>query len=402
MAELDGFRLPRLDDAIKARIDVKSHPLDLPPGRPSPLSSPSLGACVLRIISGSAHDEDPKYLSSAIDFAIEQPMTVKLHGHDMGSDELLYGRAGLLWAILEIKRCSLKESTEAAMKLVYDAVPRLVDTILDAGRRGAEIHAKANGPENALPLMWPWVDHFHSLGAIHGMTGILAVLVDPDLRSVCPSIESSYQAIADTITGFCKLCIENKGGFPMSVPAWPSATSTFRFQICHGTPGLLVLLACARKNRFLLRLQHDMWKEAEQMGGEAVWKHGLLSKGGGLCHGIAGNALPLIMLYDPLHNSNSSLLSYGLAMLMEAQQTLPFSTPEADSQTTTDKRIYRMPDHPYSLFEGLAGTVCAWSEACVVIAARLKVLANESAGIDDDYLRYSTHRLGFPCIGGGG
>lgn len=33
--------------------------------------------------------------------------------------------------------------------------------------------------------------------------------------------------------------------------------------------------------------------------------------------------------------------------------------------------IYRRPDRPYSLFEGLAGAVCAWADACVVIKERL-------------------------------
>jgi hypothetical protein len=402
VGENGGFLLPDLDGAVRARINPIPGPLDFPPGRPSPLSSPSLGACILRFLSGNTHDEDQKLLSSAIDFALVQPMTVKLHGHDMGSDELLYGRAGLLWALLEIKRHCRGEVDEVFLKLVYEAVPRLVGLILDAGRRGAEQHASANGSHTALPLMWPWVDHFHSLGAMHGMTGILSVLVDPDLRGICPSVESSYLAIADTITGFCKLCIENKGELPMSVPAWPSASSTVRYQICHGTPGLLLLLACVKKNNLFTQFRTDVWGEAVQIGSDAVWKYGLLSKGGGLCHGITGNALPLIMLYNPLDSSTDRLLSYGLAMLMEARETLPFSRANLGSEATKNEREYRMPDHPYSLFEGLAGTVCAWLEACIVIEAKLKIMARGGVDDNEEYSRYQHHRLGFPCIGGGG
>jgi hypothetical protein len=126
------------------------------------------------------------------------------------------------------------------------------------------------------------------------------------------------------------------------------------------------------------------WEEAIRLGSERVWEEGLLSKGGGLCHGIAGNAWPWLLLHErfmgeenfkptPLseaenvsasqHKKLSAdyFLSRALAFLLVARDTPPFAT---DSP-------YRMPDNPLSLFEGLAGTICAWAEACVVIKARL-------------------------------
>lgn len=33
---------------------------------------------------------------------------------------------------------------------------------------------------------------------------------------------------------------------------------------------------------------------------------------------------------------------------------------------------YNTPDHPYSLFEGLAGAICAWADTCAVIKACLE------------------------------
>lgn len=50
---------------------------------------------------------------------------------------------------------------------------------------------------------------------------------------------------------------------------------------------------------------------------------------------------------------------------------------------------YRTPDHPYSLFEGLSGTICAWLDACVLIRQRLSA-PNEKVG----------QMLGIPGIGG--
>jgi hypothetical protein len=65
-----------------------------------------------------------------------------------------------------------------------------------------------------------------------------------------------------------------------------------------------------------------------------------------------------------------------------------------------------MPDKPYGLYEGLAGTTCAWAEACVVLVARLRKMdldeqSGEKRGKEDESLeRHSFHKLGFPTLGG--
>lgn len=47
---------------------------------------------------------------------------------------------------------------------------------------------------------------------------------------------------------------------------------------------------------------------------------------------------------------------------------------------TENKYVYGTPDRPYSLFEGLAGVVCAWLDACVVIRARLANMTDSGSG----------------------
>lgn len=69
-----------------------------------------------------------------------------------------------------------------------------------------------------------------------------------------------------------------------------------------------------------------------------------------------------------------------------------------------------MPDMPYSLFEGLAGTVCAWAEACTVVEARMRKMQLEAKGeaaaavwAGDKVFQASMLRhLGFPGFGGYG
>jgi hypothetical protein len=91
-------------------------------------------------------------------------------------------------------------------------------------------------------------------------------------------------------------------------------------------------------------------------------------------------------------------LSKALAFLLHARETPPFKT----------QSPYRTPDHPYSLFEGLAGTVCAWAEACVAITIRLrKIEAEEERGVDtfkddEEFESLLVDELGFPGLGGHG
>jgi hypothetical protein len=196
----------------------------------------------------------------------------------------------------------------------------------------------------------------------------------------------------------------------MSIPPWKSSRPSPLVQICHGTPGLLLLLATAKGTPGLTKFQTAEWDEAIRLGSERVWEEGLLSKGGGLCHGIAGNAWPWLLLHEkfaveehvkatssefekarkPQNEELSAdyFLSRALAFLLAARDTPPFAT----------ESRYRMPDNPFSLFEGLAGTICAWSEACAVIKARLNRMEDPSTDPRSAFEGCSI--LGFPGLGG--
>jgi hypothetical protein len=196
----------------------------------------------------------------------------------------------------------------------------------------------------------------------------------------------------------------------MSIPPWKSSRPSPLVQICHGTPGLLLLLATAKGIPGLDEFQTAEWDEAIRLGSKRVWEEGLLSKGGGLCHGIAGNAWPWLLLHgkvaieeyiksEPTNVGKGSTLQYeklsaddllskALSFLLAARSTPPFAM----------ESPYRMPDNPFSLFEGLAGTICAWSEACAVIMARLERMKDPYR--DPRCASNGFHILGFPGLGG--
>lgn len=267
----------------------------------------------------------------------------------------------------------------------------------------------------------------------HLQAGILTVLLGCKVEELDDGASRRHlPLIADTITSLCRVCIANNGHLPSSMP--PRASSrrdSPLVQICHGAPGILLLLATARRNEYLTsRFWQPEWDQAIHLATERVWEEGLLSKGGSLCHGIAGNAWPLLLLHncfeydvedmkqakrlfsDPTPGAPDGtrheltgdyFLSRALALLLEARETKPYS-----SGSRKTSREYRMPDRPYGLFEGLAGNVCAWAEACAVIEARLRKMELEEEGKaapgtfkkDEIFQEHMRRQLGFPGVGG--
>lgn len=222
--------------------------------------------------------------------------------------------------------------------------------------------------------------------------------------------KSDYEAIGRTITGLCKVCISHNGHLPTSIPPRQSSRPSPLVQICHGAPALLLLLATAKRIPGLDEFHTPEWDDAVRLGSERIWEEGVLSKGGGICHGITGNAWPWLMLYEKAvveeraqqqqpnagtgnvspqgKLSADDLLSKALTFLLAAKDTPPFAK----------KSRFRMPDRPFSLFEGLAGTICAWSEACAIIKTRLQQMEGDSTDVKGKFDICRT--FGFPGLGG--
>jgi len=384
---------------------------------------------------GEPNVQDNNILQAAIDHALVLERTSTLHGHEMGVDEILYGRTGLLWALLQMDEADVEgrvrwneenlSTKKSLLNILHVAIPKLCRAIIQAGLDGATDFVKQHGSEDAMPLMWSWIDTFYSPGLIHGITGILSVLLSTHLTRLEPRLlEEHGEEIAGTITELCKISVKHNGQLPMAVPPWPSEKTRVSplVQICHGVPGLLMLLAFAGLNGpFAKRFYKSIWVEALHMASLRVWEQGILSKGGGLCHGIAGNAWTFLVLHDAFDHAFIPVESIGacgeevkrdllkdgnlsgdwfferaVAMLLECRNTKPF----ADS----DK--YRLPDNPYSLFEGLAGTVCAWMEAALTVRAKMRKMERQKEGTispspteGKGYREILKARLGFPGVG---
>ena len=82
---------------------------------------------------------------------------------------------------------------------------------------------------------------------------------------------------------------------------------------CHGAPGLVGLLATAAK---VLPHKREPLLAAALNAGELVWERGLILKGLGLCHGIAGNAYSFLTLWHLTQDEKWLSAAHGFAEMM--------------------------------------------------------------------------------------
>ncbi|KOC63195.1 LanC-like protein 2 [Habropoda laboriosa] len=120
------------------------------------------------------------------------------------------------------------------------------------------------------------------------------------------------------------------GNFPSSI----GSTTDKLVHWCHGAPGMTMLFCLAHK----VYQDENYLKTAVQCG-EVIWSRGLLRKGNGICHGVAGNAYTFLCLFQETKD---------LKYLHRASKF---------AQWCISSHEQRIPDSPFSLFEGLGGTI---------------------------------------------
>lgn len=250
------------------------------------------------------------------------------------SDEWLYGRAGLLVALLLLWQELQKEQQPLQKQLsasTEDMIDRMAKAILASGVRTATAEGTARGP----PLKYRWRGK-EFIGAAHGYFGILYVLL------LVPSIRrdlthSAHQKIKETIEWLLHLESEHHN-YPAISDEGPRGDYMVHF--CHGAPGAVFLLAEAYRV-----YNNEVYRQAAERAATCVWRWGILRKGPGLCHGVAGNGYALLRWYQVTEQPIwlERAVRFGLEINSQTQRTT-------------------YADHPFSLFEGYAGVCCFLSD----------------------------------------
>eukprot|EP00667_Euglena_gracilis_P011449 EG_transcript_11704 len=242
------------------------------------------------------------------------------------ADEVLFGRAGYLYCLLFLQR-------HANASIPRDVFQFVVEHIIQSGRRR---------PTAPWPAMWTCFGDPY-LGAAHGVAGILYMLL------LC--FEALTPAQQEFVVSCCNLVLglEVQGNFPTVL----GDRFAEHVHWCHGAPGFIPLLlrahAVLRDERFL---------QAAARAGECVWQRGLLRKGTGLCHGIAGNAYAFLSLYRYTHQEKYLYYAWCFCQSTWDPGVLQAIAATRDPQ----RRMQGVPDAPFSLMEGLAGLICFYAD----------------------------------------
>ncbi|XP_051909626.1 lanC-like protein 2 [Hippocampus zosterae] len=237
-------------------------------------------------------------------------------------DELLYGRAGYLYALLYVNKEIGGDTVDEA------TISKVVTAIIESGKN---LSAELKKTERC-PLLYEWHKKQY-VGAAHGLAGIFYMLMQPGAR-VHPDVLS--ELVRPSID-YIRHKRFRSGNFPSSL----SNESDRLVHWCHGAPGVIHVLIMAYK----VFKEEKYLKEAVECG-EVIWQRGLLRKGYGICHGTAGNGYAFLSLYKLTQEKK-----YLYRACKFAEWCLDYGTHGC-----------RIPDRPYSLFEGMAGTIHYLSE----------------------------------------
>ncbi|CAG8834532.1 38204_t:CDS:2 [Gigaspora margarita] len=109
---------------------------------------------------------------------------------------------------------------------------------------------------------------------------------------------------------------------------------------------------------------------------DLIWERGILRKGAtGLCHNTLGNAYTFLLTYLVTQDEK------------QLKRALAFGLYGSEWENKTRKGEIRVPDHPYSLFEGLAGGIVYLADLITVLKKVRQLDANEQDEV-----------VGFPCF----
>lgn len=184
------------------------------------------------------------------------------------------------------------------------------------------------------------LEFLKNVGAAHGLSAILQMLIS------FPQFLNDNSDAANLIKGTIEFYLtlqDQTGNFPCAMDELGSQArhpDEMLVHWCHGAPGAIYLFAKAYNV-----YKDDKFLQACLKCGELMWQRGLLRKGPGICHGVAGNGYVFLILNQLQEGKNPTHL-YRAGKFAEFLEH-PVFLKEA-----------RRPDSPYSLYEGWAGTVC--------------------------------------------
>lgn len=181
--------------------------------------------------------------------------------------------------------------TMLAASAVFDATgdPRWKRVFIESARRlESELETSKSGARLWTQNLYGYAA-MH-VGAGHGFVGNLAPIL---ARAELLSREDSarWRELARETTKRTALVADGLANWPQSIDGGRPGRDASLVQWCHGAPGVIAALGG------LIDGTDTDFDAVLLAGGELVWSAGPLTKGGGLCHGTAGNGYALLRLF---------------------------------------------------------------------------------------------------------
>jgi lantibiotic modifying enzyme len=186
------------------------------------------------------------------------------------SRELLWGAPGTMHAALAMHEWT---GEERWAELFRSSAQALEDALVD-------------GPEGCR--LWDqdlYGRRSTYLGAGHGFAGNAGAIV----RGLALLAPRKRAAWVERIVATTLATAVREGPLANWPPTWLPSRPGLLVQWCHGAPGFVTSLG---------RLADSRLDEVLLAAGELVWTAGPLAKGGGLCHGTAGNGYTFLKLFE--------------------------------------------------------------------------------------------------------
>ena len=286
--------------------------------------------------------------------------------------ELLYGITGYLYSLLFLKKylLSIKQlmTFQKEENQLNDIIKKLFFEIIEKGLKQMN-RFRWN---KCLLYPFPLNDEYETLylGAAHGLIGVIYMLLCciklyPNLLScenhdISSFIKHNYGNLENLLLinlNYIKsLQIESTGNFPDDVEGNDKVGDKVHF--CHGCIGAVHLFLLAHK-LFPLNNFDLVAKKCNK----CLWERGILYKGNGLCHGIAGTCYAIIRLY--IHYKDDLYLKEAIAM---ASATFDPKVQSLVSEYVDPQRKKKgTPDTPFSLMEGDGGLLIMYYDLISLI-----------------------------------
>eukprot|EP00347_Sterkiella_histriomuscorum_P015596 403356429 len=240
-------------------------------------------------------------------------------------DEILYGTAGYLYCLLQLK----VHFSEYQPEKVDHIIKQTVMSLIEAGQQGGQDHLIFTFPRGGTPY----------LGAAHGTIGILYMLLKA--IQLVPSLQQESQLVSHIKKSLDYLIILQtpEGHFNYADKRKElDSENDYPVHFCHE----------AQKT-----FQNPEYYKIVEKLGECVWKYGLLRKGHGLCHGICGNSYFLMSIYKLTNDDKWRRRAEAFVMTTYDDEKIKF----IENYENSLFKVQGMPDHPYSLMEGNGGVI---------------------------------------------